>query len=281
MYLHHDGYNTGGYGTLQAFVYGDTDAKVCLVDGGGKFGDKVSLRRYLKHDPAGRPGWSEVQIPLADLGAPHTGEAITGIAFQPEVSAALPLILDDISLLPDLSLPPAPTAATVAVSVNVNAGQHPISPYIYGMAFAPDDFLADLKLGVNRWGGNDKTRYNWVLGNADNAARDWEFRNRVAADKSTPMTPSSAADQFVSGNKAQDTATLLTVPTMGWVAKDADNDHQSVNVPELNHDEAGYNPADNRARTSVRSTARKNAPFTDTPTLAGGVVYQDEWISTP
>ena len=48
VYLHHDGYNTAGYGTLQAFVSGDADAKVCLVDGGGKFGDKVSLRRYLK-----------------------------------------------------------------------------------------------------------------------------------------------------------------------------------------------------------------------------------------
>ena len=31
-------YSTGGYGTLQAFVYGDTTAQVCLVDGGGKFG---------------------------------------------------------------------------------------------------------------------------------------------------------------------------------------------------------------------------------------------------
>ena len=186
--------------------------------------------------------------------------------------------MDDISLLPDLSLPPAPTAATVAVSVNLNAGRHPISPYIYGMAFAPDDFLADLKLGVNRWGGNDKTRYNWVLGNADNAARDWEFRNRNATDSSTPMTPSSSADKFVSENKAQGAATLLTVPTIGWVAKDADNNHRSLDVPSPG-DTAGYNPADNQARTSVRSVARKNAPFTDAPTLAGGVVYQDEWIA--
>ena len=277
LYLHHDAYSTGGYGTLQAFVYGDVGAKVCLVDGGGKFGDKVSMRKYLKHDPSGRAGWQELQIPLADLGAPQGGETITGIVFQPDVSAPQPLILDDISLLPDLSLPAAPTSATVAVSVNGSAGRHPISPYIYGMAFAPDDFLADLKLGVNRWGGNDKTRYNWVLGNADNAARDWGFRNRYASDGSIPSGPSSAADKFVAGDKARGAASVLTVPTIGWVAKDADNSHQSVNVPNSDAT-AGYDPSSNRSVTSVRSVARKNAPFTDTPTLAGGVVYQDEWV---
>ncbi len=279
VFLHHDPYSTGGYGTLQAFVYGDNTAKVCLVDSGGKFGDKIAMRPYLKPDPSGRAGWSEVLIPLAALGAPHAGEAITGIVFQPEGSSPLPLILNGISLLPDLSLPPAPTAATVAVSVNVNSGRHPISPYIYGMAFAPDDYLADLKLSINRWGGNDKTRYNWVQGNAENAARDWEFRNRFVSDSGSALPkPSSAADTFVSGDKARGAATLLTVPTLGWVAKDSDNSHQSVGVPDPNHTD-GYDPSDNRSRTSVRSMARKNALFSNAPTLAGGVVYQDEWVN--
>ena len=287
IYLRHDAYGTGGYGTLQAFVYGDRSAQVCLVLGSSEFQAKVPLRRYLQRDPSGRPGWQELQIPLTDLGAPPGGEAITGIAFQPDIPAGLPLILDDISLQPDLSLPSAPTAATVAVSVNADAGHHPISPYIYGMAFAPDDYLADLKLGVNRWGGNDKSRYNWVLGNADNAARDWEFRNRNAVDGSIPPGPSSAADRFVSGNKARDAATVLTVPTLGWVAADADNNHRSLNVPGSGGAPlagadgaiAGYDPAGNRRLTSVRSEARKGAPFTGTPTLAGGIVYQDEWIA--
>ncbi len=277
IYLHHDNYATGGYGTLQAFISGDTTAKVCLVDSGGKFGGQISLKPYLKHDPLGRAGWSEAQVPLAALGVPKGGQGITGIVFQPDQSASAALRVDDISLLPDMALPPAPTAATVAVTVNADAGRHPISPFIYGMAFAPDDYLADLKLGVNRWGGNDKSRYNWVQGNAVNAARDWEFRNRYASDASVPPGPSAAADRFVSGNKARGAATMLTVPTLGWVARDTDNSHQSVNVPGSDKT-AGYDPADNRARTSVRSVARKNAPFTDTPTLGGGVVYQDEWI---
>ena len=68
------------------------------------------------------------------------------------------------------------------------------------------------------------------------------------------------------------------MPTLGWVAKDTDNNHASVNVPDANS-EGNYDPAGNRSLTSVRSIARKNAPFTLAPTLAGGVVYQDEWIN--
>ncbi len=275
VYLHHDPCSTAGYGTLSAFVSGDMTAQVCLVDSGGNWGAKVPLSRFVTSD---LPGWHRLRVPLADLGATRGGETITGIIFQPSQAAAQPLVLDEVALLPDLSLPATPTSATVAVTVNENAGRHPISPYIYGMAFAPDDYLADLKLGVNRWGGNDKSRYNWVQGNADNAARDWEFRNRYASDASVPPGASSAADKFVAGNKARQAATLLTVPTMGWVAKDSDNSHQSVNVPSPDKT-AGYDPADNRARTSVRSVARKNAPFSVAPTLASGVVYQDEWIA--
>jgi len=146
------------------------------------------------------------------------------------------------------------------------------------MAFAPGDYLSDLKLGANRWGGNDKTRYNWVQGNAVNAARDWEFRNRYASDGTVPPGPSAAADRFVAGDKVRGAATVLTVPTLGWVARDTDNGHQSVNVPNSDKT-AGYDPTDNRNRTSVKSVARKSAPFSDAPTLAGGVVYQDEWIA--
>ena len=183
---------------------------------------------------------------------------------------------------PDLAL-----AATVGVTVDVNAGRHLISPLIYGMAFAPPDYLTDLRIPLNRWGGNDKSRYDWVPGNAENAARDWGFRNRFATDGTVPSRPSSAADRFVAANKAHGAATLLTVPTLGWVAHDTDNAHASVDVPASGGPGlagaegpiAGYDPAENRRRTSVRSVARKGAAFVDAPTLAGGMVYQDEWIA--
>jgi len=286
IYLHHDAFGTGGYGTLQAFVSGDTTTRVCLVDDGGKFMPYVTLTRYLHPDPGGRDGWHLVRLPLGALGVPRSGQAVSGIVFQPLVSAQPALVVDDVSLLPDLSLPPAPIAATVAITVNAQAGRHPISPFIYGMGMAPEDYILDLRLPLNRWGGNDKTRYNWVLGNAENAARDWGFRNRVAANAPLPPVPSSAADAFVRADHAHGAATLLTVPTIGWVARDADNGNASSNVPGnggpglagADGPVAGYDPAGNRSRTSVRSVARKGAPFVDNPTLSGGVVYQDEWI---
>ena len=272
--------------TLQAFVYGDTTTRVCLVDDGGKFLPYATLTRYLHPDPAARPGWHLVRLPLGALGVPRSGQAISGIVFQPDVNAQPALVVDDISLLPDLSLPPAPTAATVAVTINAAAGRHAISPFIYGMAMAPEDYIVDLRLPLNRWGGNDKTRYNWVLGNAENAAHDWGYRNRTAVNAALPPAPSSAADAFVRADKAHGAATLLTVPTIGWVARDTDNANASTNVPNNGGPGlagpdgpiAGYDPAANRSRTSVRSVARKGAPFVDRPTIAGGVVYQDEWI---
>ncbi len=286
IYFHHDALGTGGYGALQAFVYGDTTARVCLVDEGAKFMPYASLTRYLRPDPAGRIGWHLVRLPLGALGVPRSGQAISGIVFQPDVGARPALVVDDISLQPDLSLPPAPTAATVAVTVNAGAGRRPISPFIYGMAMAPEDYIVDLRLPLNRWGGNDKTRYNWVLGNAENAAHDWGYRNRTAVNAVLPSAPSAAADAFVRADRAHGAATLLTVPTIGWVARDTDNGNASTNVPGgggpglagADGAVAGYDPAANRARTSVRSLPRKGAPFTDHPTLAGGVVYQDEWI---
>lgn len=284
--LHHGNFSTRGYATLQLYVMGDPRSLlVALPLESGSWGTKVALAKYCR--PA-TGGWQVARIPLEDLGADRSGATITGLIFQTASAQSYPAIsLDDISLLPDTSLPTAPTTATVSLTVDAATGRHPISPYIYGMAFAPPEILSDLKISVNRWGGNDKTRYNWVQGNADNAARDWGYRNRYASDGSVPAGISSAADRFVRSNSAAGAATLLTVPTIGWVARDDNNSHASANVPNAGGTGlqgadgpiAGYDPAANRLVTSVRSLPRKNAPFTDRPTLASGTIYQDEWIA--
>ena len=58
-----------------------------------------------------------------------------------------------------------PTAAIASsgplLSVNAGVGQHPISPFIYGMNFADKALAQELRLPVRRWGGNTTTRYNW------------------------------------------------------------------------------------------------------------------------
>jgi hypothetical protein len=113
------------------------------------------------------------------------------------------------------SCDPAPLALAVDASVK----QHPISPYIYGLNFADETLATDLHLPVNRWGGNAATRYNWQ-NDTTNRASDWFFKN-IPYDNANPdiLPDDSAADQFVAQNLATGTHTLLTIPLIGWTAK--------------------------------------------------------------
>jgi hypothetical protein len=176
-----------------------------------------------------------------------------------------------------------------SVLLNVDATRvlRPISPLIYGVAAAGEDELAATGATINRWGGNPNSRYNWEVGNAWNAARDWEFRN-YGADATTPSGPSTAADRFVASNESYGVASLITIPSIGWVARSGSKDEASAGVPAQGGPPvgdgssgaiAGYDPSVNRRATSVPSFARKDAPFDDPPVLTDGAVFQDEWVA--
>lgn len=117
----------------------------------------------------------------------------------------------------------APTAtprlADALVTIDAAQSVHPISPLIYGLNGAPAEVLAALRPGLNRWGGNPSTRYNWRLGNAWNAGSDYFYRNGDYDYKGK-----SASDDFVREALAADAEVLLTLPTLGWVAKNNDLD---------------------------------------------------------
>ena len=119
------------------------------------------------------------------------------------------------------------SAATLQVEVDVTADVHEISPYIYGMAGPPDDYIADLGITLHRWGGNANSRYNWKVGNAWNTAHDWYYTNTDYDNGE-----GSIADEFVRSNNEQGVATLLTIPTLGWVAKDSDRSVCSFPLPD-------------------------------------------------
>jgi hypothetical protein len=160
------------------------------------------------------------------------------------------------------------------IVVDASGPGRPISPLIYGVAFADQTVLVELGATVDRWGGNTATRYNWVA-EAWNAARDWEFRNK----------PAGSTDDFVRMALAGQATPLLTVPTIGWVSNNGDNGTRSTGVPAAggpplaNSDAiAGYNPDRNRAVTSVPSLPRKPGPLLDKPDPNAPAVYQDEWI---
>jgi hypothetical protein len=106
------------------------------------------------------------------------------------------------------------TNSPVTIGIDVQGNQRPISPLIYGVAFASSNQLADLNAPLNRSGGNSETRYNWLL-NAHSTANDWYFESR--ADSSA--TPAGSADDLVSRSKAAGAEPMLSIPMIEWAPK--------------------------------------------------------------
>ena len=102
----------------------------------------------------------------------------------------------------------------VTINVDVNANRRPINPDIYGVAHATTAQLNDLNSPLNRNGGNNTTRYNWQA-NADNRGNDWYFQS--IGDSSA--TAGERGDTFFSGSRAANAKAMLTIPTIGWVAR--------------------------------------------------------------
>ena len=147
---------------------------------------------------------------LASCGgtAPQTTVFVTPtIANRMEVSSPLP------SPVPTI-VPDERPAADVSITVDSQLGRHPISPFIYGVNGADADVLARLRPTLNRWGGNASTRYNWQIGNAWNAGSDWQYRNGDYGYKGQ-----LAYQDFIQASRDGGADIVLTVPTLGWVAK--------------------------------------------------------------
>jgi len=99
------------------------------------------------------------------------------------------------------------------INIDVSAARHTISKYIYGMAYA-GSALQDLNCPIQRYGGNNTTRYNWQI-NADNRGSDWFFES--IGDSSSAAA--ERIDTFVSQSKAAGAESMVTIPMIGWVAK--------------------------------------------------------------
>ena len=114
-------------------------------------------------------------------------------------------------LVPSLVLAQNPAAT---ITVDVNANRRPINPQVYGVAHASSAALSDLNVPLNRWGGNNTSRYNWQL-NADNRANDWYYESIAYSS----ATPGAEADTFIQNTKNAAAVPMMTFPMAGWVAK--------------------------------------------------------------
>jgi PKD repeat protein len=114
-----------------------------------------------------------------------------------------------LALVPALAQNPA-----TIISVDANANRRAINPNIYGIAYGTAATLADLNCPLNRYGGNNTSRYNWQL-NADNRGQDWYFES---IGESSAIA-GERGDTFFSMSKGAGAQAMLTLPMIGWGAK--------------------------------------------------------------
>ena len=157
--------------------------------------------------------WQQFTVPLSALDVAGSNN-FTGFVIQDATGGTQPTFYaDDISLVA-ASVTPG-TNAPVALTVNALANRHPISPLIYGTAFASSNQLTDLNFTLNRSGGNNETRYNWQI-NAHNLDFDWYFESYP---DSTNTVPGATADVFVANSKAGGAQPMITLSMIGWMPR--------------------------------------------------------------
>ncbi len=194
-----------------------------LRDGSGGLGAQVPITVT-----AGQ--WTRVEVSLDAVIAPAA--QLKGIRLlEKSGSEAPPTFYVD-----ELALAPAPPPVELTLSVDAAANGRPISPDIYGINGStyqdrnqtsdleedqtPNQDMAQLlRLPVRRWGGNATSRYNYTI-DATNVGADWYFEN-VARTIPIPADPreSSATNDFIRQDRGTGTRTLMTVPLLGWVAR--------------------------------------------------------------
>ena len=189
--------------------FGGQTIRLTLIDGADNFLAPYNITPVAN-------AWTYYEIPVSALGNP---DAIGGVAFQEGTGfPQATFYLDDVRLFDDNPPPPTstplPGAPTHYLSVDVTDVRHPISPYIYGMSFADEAKADAIDLPLNRWGGNAVTRYNWQ-NDTSNRAADYFFAN-VPNDNSDTLPVGSGADKFIEQNQRTNSASLLTVPMIGW-----------------------------------------------------------------
>lgn len=213
---------TSGWSGLQigySGAYLDVTAYDTLrfwIHGGTTGGQPVYFTAHLQSGSIERAltpqagTWMQVDVSLVD----YPTRALYSLEwFNNSGSAQSAFYIDSIMLVNTGATPPPtpPPSAGPALSVDVAADQHPISPYIYGMNYADDALAQAVRLPLQRWGGNSTTRYNWEI-NVHNTGSDWYFEN-------IPDSDSDSADAFVLRNKSLGVEPLLTVPLIGWTPK--------------------------------------------------------------
>lgn len=210
-------------------------------------GNSPLVRVGPRHKAKLDAGWVEVFIPIDEL-APDNLSFDRVVIRAPIAVASFPVDIDKVGLTQGVvgAARPATPSRPGTLAVDCKGKSFAINPLIYGIAY---DFMNDAKdnhqftLGATarRWGGNPSSRYNWQLGRAWNTANDWYFEN---VDYSGD--PSFTYQTFLQADLDHGLQTALTVPTLGWVAKDTtSNGFPTGTIPGQSASDPSGRPAGN------------------------------------
>jgi hypothetical protein len=216
-----------GYAALYLNANGTTELNgsqytnlALWLNGGASGGQVLSVDAILgtanqsatvKVGPLAANTWTQYTISTAALGVANA-TGLTGFWFQNTSGSAIPTYyVADIELIAGPAASPGAPNPTNFISIDVGANRHPISPMIYGTAFATSNQLADLGFTMNRSGGNEETTYNWEI-NAHGKGNDYFFES--LPDSSA--TPGQSADSVVADAKGAGAHALITIPMIGW-----------------------------------------------------------------
>jgi len=140
-----------------------------------------------------------------------------------------------------------------------------ISPYVYGINSQKNEGFGAT---VRRMGGNRQTAYNWEI-NASNAGSDYMFTSDewacTAMGYRNCSTPGGQFLDFVTENRSAGMDSIVTIPMADYVAADK--------FGSVAENEKAPSPR------WVRSYLKKPGPFSLSPDLNDGKVYQDEFVN--
>ena len=177
---------------------------------------------------------------------------------------------------------PATAAPGPALTVDATADKHPISPRIYGLNFADRAVARRIDLPVDRWGGNTTDAYNWRLG-AANTGQDWYYENVAdcwnEAHGWCASGPVRGYREFVGKDRAVGAESLITLPMMGHVAKDAKLDHPfSCGFPATVFGaQDSFDPYDTKCGNGLQG----GQPLASDPARDGtpvGADFSEDWV---
>jgi hypothetical protein len=158
------------------------------------------------------------------------------------------------------------SSSRTAVTVTVNpASKHPISPYIYGINFAPNIDGVPTDLTLDRWGGNRWTAYNWET-NASNAGSDYQYQNDNYV--STSKEPGAAVSDLIAKDQKSGMASMVTVQMQGLVAGDESGPVSVANPPDTTRFKKVF----------FEKKTVTNEAFTVKPSISDDYVFMDEFI---